>query len=239
MPHSPTARTPLWRLIAQTLANDIVSGLYPVGSYLPTEMALMKQYDVSRHTVREALDELATLGLISRKPRQGTRVIATGQERAWKVQENPLFGTHQTRQLLDISRHICDEVTAEQTGFNIRTPILTLSYLTLETDGTLISYTNSWVRDTARDIVPILTQNTDLSVIELLEHHADIRCSRIEQTFEITLANRTVADQLGIPVSTPLLLSRETFNDRRELPLIVAHRYLHPQINNIKLIYIQ
>ena len=239
MPHSPSARTPLWRLIAQTLANDIVSGLYPIGTRLPTEMALMKQYDVSRYTVREALDELETLGLISRKPRQGTRVIATGQEPVWKVQVNPFFCTHQKRQLLDISRHICDVVTAEQTGFNIRTPILTLSYLTLETDGTLISYTNSWVRDTARDIVPILTQHTDLSVIELLEHHADIRCSRIEQTFEITLANRTVADQLGIPVNTPLLLSHETFNDRRELPLIVAHRYLHPQINNIKLIYIQ
>ena len=42
MPHSPSARTPLWRHIAQTLANDIVSGLYPIGSHLPTEMELMR-----------------------------------------------------------------------------------------------------------------------------------------------------------------------------------------------------
>ena len=94
MPHSPSARTPLWRHIAQTLANDIVSGLYPIGSHLPTEMELMAQYDVSRHTVREALDELVTLGLIVRKPRQGTRVVSTGHETTWELKDNPFFLVH-------------------------------------------------------------------------------------------------------------------------------------------------
>lgn len=239
MPHSPSARTPLWRHIAQTLANDIVSGLYPIGSHLPTEMELMAQYDVSRHTVREALDELVTLGLIVRKPRQGTRVVSTGHETIWELKDNPFFLPNQARRLIEISRHICDESISKQTGFAVRTPLLTLAYVTLETDGTLISFTQSWIRDTARDIVPVLTQNTDLSVIELLERHADIRCSRIEQTFHTVLANSTVAQHLNISVATPIMLSCETFYDRRSIPLVVAHRFFNPQANNIKMTYAQ
>ena len=217
MPHSPSARTPLWRHIAQTLANDIVSGLYPIGSHLPTEMELMAQYDVSRHTVREALDELVTLGLIVRKPRQGTRVVSTGHETTWELKDNPFFLPNQARRLIEISRHICDESISKQTGFAVRTPLLTLAYVTLETDGTLISFTQSWIRDTARDIVPVLTQNTDHTV----------------------LANSTVAQHLNISVATPIMLSCETFYDRRSIPLVVAHRFFNPQANNIKMTYAQ
>ena len=41
------------------LHNDINSGIYPVGTFLPTEEQLGKTYGVSRHTVREATRKLA------------------------------------------------------------------------------------------------------------------------------------------------------------------------------------
>lgn len=96
-----SARTPLWSRLAQALANDIVSGKYPVDSLLPTEMQLMELHDVSRHTVREALAELVQLGLIERRPRSGTRVIAAGDLPVFHPVDLPHHPRPRTRQVLD------------------------------------------------------------------------------------------------------------------------------------------
>lgn len=62
--------------LAQSLLHDIESGRYPVGSLLPTEIELVEQHGLSRHTVREAIRQLQQVGLVSRKKGVGTRVKA-------------------------------------------------------------------------------------------------------------------------------------------------------------------
>src|SRR5262249_44603320 len=62
--------------VARALTDAIAKGRYPVGSTLPTEHALCRSFKVSRFTVREALRQLAEAGLVTRKPRAGTQVIA-------------------------------------------------------------------------------------------------------------------------------------------------------------------
>lgn len=44
--------------VARTLRKEIVDGVYPVGSQLPTEHELCQRFSVSRYTVREALRRL-------------------------------------------------------------------------------------------------------------------------------------------------------------------------------------
>ena len=64
------AHGPLYRQVVQALKHEIVSGVYPVDSQLPPEVALQRRFDVSRHTIREALRELRDAGLVaSRQPR--------------------------------------------------------------------------------------------------------------------------------------------------------------------------
>jgi len=65
---------PRYVALMKQLLNDISSGLYPVGGSLPGELELAEKYGVSRSTVRAALDEIQSLGLISRRRRAGTRV---------------------------------------------------------------------------------------------------------------------------------------------------------------------
>ena len=44
--------------VARALRKEIVDGVYPVGSQLPTEHQLCERFSVSRYTVREALRRL-------------------------------------------------------------------------------------------------------------------------------------------------------------------------------------
>lgn len=61
--------------VARTLRKEIVDGVYPVGSQLPTEHELCDRFEVSRYTVREALRRLRDDNLVSSRPRTGTLVV--------------------------------------------------------------------------------------------------------------------------------------------------------------------
>jgi GntR family transcriptional regulator len=65
---------PRYRVIAERLKSDILSGKLKPGDQLATEHQLCEQYEVSRHTAREALRILSDDGLIARRRRAGTVV---------------------------------------------------------------------------------------------------------------------------------------------------------------------
>ena len=65
---------PLYRQIADQLRHMIESGVLEAGMQVPTEDQLMQQYLASRNTVRGALTELATRGLVYTRHGKGTFV---------------------------------------------------------------------------------------------------------------------------------------------------------------------
>lgn len=58
----------------QTLRREIIRSERPPGSYLPSELSLAEHYNLSKKSVRKALDLLVEEGLISKVPRVGNRV---------------------------------------------------------------------------------------------------------------------------------------------------------------------
>src|SRR5215470_4771444 len=65
-------RIPLYYQLENLLRERIMSGVFGAGSRLPTENELIRQYGVSRITVRQALSALAEEGLIERRQGKGT-----------------------------------------------------------------------------------------------------------------------------------------------------------------------
>jgi GntR family phosphonate transport system transcriptional regulator len=63
-----------WRQIANQLEADIAFGRLSAGSRLPIETELAVRFAVNRHTVRRALAELASRGLVRATPGRGTFV---------------------------------------------------------------------------------------------------------------------------------------------------------------------
>ena len=71
--------SPLYHQLMQRINADIERGTYPTGSRIPPEHELEQLYQVSRVTVRRALAELTSAGLLERKQGKGTFVsIPTG-----------------------------------------------------------------------------------------------------------------------------------------------------------------
>jgi GntR family transcriptional regulator len=66
--------TALHRQIFLVLRDGITQGTYPAGTALPTEEALVATFGVARATVRRALADLETEGLVQRRHGRGTFV---------------------------------------------------------------------------------------------------------------------------------------------------------------------
>lgn len=70
--------SPLYHQLMQRITADIERGTYPTGSRIPPEHELEQLYQVSRVTVRRALAELTSEGLLERKQGKGTFVSVPG-----------------------------------------------------------------------------------------------------------------------------------------------------------------
>ena len=68
---------PRYRQILATLRQRMQSGAYPLGGTLPTETELCDEFGASRYTVREALRRLVEQGMVSRRQKSGTVVVAS------------------------------------------------------------------------------------------------------------------------------------------------------------------
>ena len=71
MPGSPSTRLPLYAQVEDILAARISSGALPAGTQLPSEAELIREFNVSRTTIRNALNLLEQEGKIERTPGQG------------------------------------------------------------------------------------------------------------------------------------------------------------------------
>lgn len=73
---SPNERLPLYAQVEETLASRISEGQLVVGSQLPTEDELVREFGVSRTTVRTTIQNLVRRGLVEIRRGRGTFVSA-------------------------------------------------------------------------------------------------------------------------------------------------------------------
>lgn len=66
--------TPLYQQVANDLHEAIVNDVYHVGARVPTETELSRLYDVSRITIRKAIEMLVEEGLLAKRRGKGTFV---------------------------------------------------------------------------------------------------------------------------------------------------------------------
>ncbi|XDA98720.1 GntR family transcriptional regulator [Sulfitobacter sp. LCG007] len=90
--------SPLYLQIAHKLEQRIRDDIYPVGTLLPTEAELVTAFQVSRHTIRQAIEQLKRSGTLSARKGVGTRVESRGTD--WRTR----FRGQSRHDLFDFSR---------------------------------------------------------------------------------------------------------------------------------------
>jgi GntR family transcriptional regulator, phosphonate transport system regulatory protein len=79
----------LWSQIASEVARNIEDGRYRKGEKLPTEAQFAAEYEVNRHTIRRALEELADARIIRTEHGRGSFVAEDVMD--YRVGKRPRF----------------------------------------------------------------------------------------------------------------------------------------------------
>ena len=110
-------RESLSKQVSDKLEEMISSGKYNIGDKLPTEPELMEIFQVSRNTIREAIQSLTWSGLLTVKQGDGTYVNASDRFHANMEQK------YQEVSLRDIKEaRNCIEITIAHLSARRRTP---------------------------------------------------------------------------------------------------------------------
>lgn len=220
---------PLYHQIYMQLSDKIRSGEIPTGSTLPGENQLAQSLDVSRITVKRALNELAGAGLVSRRRGRGTVVIANTdlnfRESMSDYVENVARLRRNTNgEILGREDVKADAFIAKRLQIETGSRVEKISHR-LSLRNSILSYVETYVphdlshKFTQRDLKkePLLTL--------LIKSGVDIR--RAEQRLFAVGATPHIAEMMDVEVGTPLLKIHCVMVDVNDRPVEDIYAWYH------------
>jgi GntR family transcriptional regulator len=208
--------TPLYFRLRQQIRQRIECGEWIAGQRIPAEHELMRQFGVSRATVREALSELVREGLLERRQGFGTLV----RDRKL-VQDLSQFYTFSRAMLLSGHRPSTDVLSVEPIalapsvaralGGTPRKDRVIRVVRLRRADTEPVMLESSYLPE---DVCPTLTARAleGRSLYGVLESEYGIEIVRGRESFEPILVRGEAAERLGVDPGSPgLLLEREAY----------------------------
>jgi GntR family transcriptional regulator len=209
----PGSATPLYAQVEAVLALDIAGGALPAGSQLPTENDLIERFGVSRPTVRRAVQNLVSRGLVEIQRGKGTYVTRpkiTQELTALSgfVEDMQALGRQPTARLLDKQLVAADKTVAHQLALPAGSLVMRIRRVRLA-DGEPVSFDETYLpREVGEKVV---TNDLEAEpIFSLLEAKYDMPLVEAEYRLEAVAAEPVVAEALGVATGSPLFLIERT-----------------------------
>ncbi len=223
-------RIPLYYQLENLLREKILSGAFAPGDRLPTESDLIRQYGVSRITVRQALTALADEGLIERRQGRGTFIAERKTKRrtfegqihlTGSLDEIIAMGLNTPVKVIEINRVEADAHEAELLGLQPGEPVYRIKRLR-GCEGKAYSLILNYL---PAEIGARLTREelSAGSLLHLLETKFGLRLKDAKQQITAALADPYVAGLLDVRVGSPLLSIERTVYTDEDRPVEFVH----------------
>lgn len=219
----PARPGPMYWALAATLAEQIKAGHYQVDQQLPTEAELQKQFNVSRHTVRQALRELQEQGYVSTQQGVGTRVRAAqpsfrfvhGSE---SIEDLLQFSRATRMRLLARKQVVLDPAMAAKLQGDVGESWLQLSLLRYgRSESQPIGFLYIFLRPEFAGVVPLIDTGAQ-AVFSLVEQQYGAMVAEMEQEITSVVATPEIAQLLGSdPAGHGLEVTRRYRDERGRL----------------------
>ena len=206
--------------VYQAVAAQLEQALqerYRCGDYLPSEQQLADHYEVNRHTLRRAVDELVNKGLLQRRHGVGILVLMRPYDYPLHAQarfsQNLLEqGSHPTSErLLAVLRPASSDV-ASALAINEGDNVIHLRTLR-RVNGVPVCVINHFLPELSW--WPTMQQFQSGSLHDFMQQHLSLDLTRSQTRISTRRAQAKECKQLEIALQSPLLCVR-TLNKHRD-----------------------
>lgn len=233
------SKEPLYHQLYLLLRSCITNGTAEFGSQMPTEQQLSLAFNVSRITVKRAMDDLAAENFIDRHRGKGSHVIYHYEP---KPVQAPLVGMlenlvtmsqHSSVEVISIENLIPPAVIREELNLDSKSKAVKVVRVRSNENGTPYAFYVSWTLPLQGGFTKQnIETKTRLSILQ----ENGVKIANVEQTLAAENAEAGVAAQLEVPVNTALLsLTRHSFDDQGVLIDILQGLY-NPKLFTYKMV---
>ena len=218
--------------LAHTLVSEIAEGRYEVGQNLPTEAELQQRFDVSRHTVREALRSLKAQGLVTARAGIGTVVRERAPQRRFMqgvgtLQELIQFVEATRMQLLGQRVILADATLAEQMAVKPGQQWHVADVLRfLPNESAPMAFMHIYVRPEHSDVLRYV-DTAGQPVFALIERRHGVRLVEVRQQIGAVVLGSADARRLKARRGAPALHILRQYFDAQDR-LVMASLGLYP-----------
>lgn len=205
---------PLYHQLARQLVAAIEGGVLPKGAFLDNELDLADRWQVSRPTVRRAIQDLVDAGMLVRRRGVGTQVVNDQVRRPFKLtslfDDLAAIGREPVTAVLTIEAIPADDEIAETLEIAAGTPVVHIER-TRSVGGQPLAILRNWL---IGDVAAALTAD-DLrgrGLYALLRDRG-VRPHSAVQRLGAVAASAEEADLLGLEVGAPLVTMRRVMQD--------------------------
>lgn len=208
--------------LRELLRGEIVSGRWAVGERLPSERELCEAFDVSRTTVREAIDALVYEGLLRREKGRGT-FIASPKILEGLLQSPTGFTDSMAEQGIPVQTQVlrmeistAPYVIAQELRINSHDPVIVIDRVRSVFDEAILIVTSYLPQKQ----FPLLINEdlTNTSLYHILQNKYGVTIAKAKRYMEAVAANEMEAKLLKIPTGAPLMLIESTTYTDEDVP---------------------
>lgn len=223
----------LYKQLATDLLGKINNGTIPVGERLPPEAEYAQQLGVSRSTLRLAFSQLEQQGIIKRKKRGGTEVIADTPVKKFNMVSGGLFdilsiGPETSVTISDLRFVKAQEVEDLAGYYDTATRWLSFTSNRFMVDEPLsFIFTHVYVPYQYSDLG--LSEGDRIeAVYKLIEQRYEVKVGSVKQSVSAELCSEDAAVCMGLAISDSVLTSVIDLEDIDGKLLQVSYAYFNP-----------
>lgn len=217
---------PLYHQVVQGIENAIHTGILVPGSKLENEIDLAAALNLSRPTMRKAMDELVRAGLLVRKRGVGTQVVASQVRRPLEL--SSLFddlsahGGKPTTDVLTFDHTDADDAVREKLGLAQGAKVYHFTRVR-KVDGKPLALMENWVRD---DIMTIEQEELAERGLYAILRQGGVNFRLATQRIGAMIANDYQGPLLGAePGSALVTMERTAVDDTGRMVETGRHVY--------------
>lgn len=210
----------IYKVIRESIVQDILSGVYESGDMINGQDYYAKKFDVSRATVRKAIDYLLEKQVLYTVKGKGTFVnkVRTNQNRERRklsFSESPRTKEHKFETVLDsLSHQKADYKIAKQLQINIGDEIVKIKRIRI-VDGIAENYQISFINCNLVREINFESENLEnTSLFGLLERKSNLTPKYSDEEIRAISCPKEIGEKLSIEEGEPILfIQRVTYTD--------------------------
>ncbi len=206
---------PLYHQLARQLVEAIESGRLPKGSFLDNEIDLAERWQVSRPTVRRAIQDLVDSGMLVRRRGVGTQVVSDQVRRPFKLtslfEDLAATGLQPVTTVISHDRVDADRLVAEALGVTVGTEVVHIERLR-SVGAQPLAILRNWLIVDAAGAITLRRSGTPAASTPSCASAGYDR-TRPRNAWARCAASSADAALLGLPAGAPLMTMRRVMHD--------------------------